>query len=159
MPQHPAERVLQRVRVGPGQDRPCRAVPERFGLRIIMSAIGFQEDLVAFPRLPARGKAVVFDIMVRDLDPAVAVGAEGFPVHEDGRFPAGVQVHDDALPFRFRRQRDLPAHPAVFPGVAPGGPGCQRFKGLPERFLRCQTVHGEGRFDRDRPERMIEIFL
>ena len=146
------------IRKGTRKNRTGSAASVRtFG--IIMSGIGFHQDLKTFPRPAGHRKDIVFHELMRLIHPGRPISPESFSVHKQRRFPSRLQVHDNSFPRRSFRQCQTPFKPAVFIGLSPGKTGLHRCKRSLKRFLLCQIFHGGKRLPFQFPQRLIKIIF
>ncbi len=124
-----------------------------------MARVGFEHKVILASGLRVPGDPVVHNIMMRDAEPAGAVGAERTAVNEDRRLSAGFQIQRDALSLRGFRNRHRAAKPEVFIAFAPFRPRGHGREGvggsIPEgQLLLCQKT-----LDRNLALGKIEILL
>ena len=83
--------LFQRILVKSFEHR-SRCAPSGRRLRIIMTRIGFHQDIKPLSGFPFSGQHIIFHIMMLLADPGSAVGSKALPVHKQGGLPVRLKI-------------------------------------------------------------------
>ena len=157
-PQRAPLPLHSRVLKGAGQHRAGGAALRR-GLGHEMARICLHQDVIPLPALGAGAEHIVlYEVMGLD-HPGRPVGPEGFPVHEQGGLPLGLQIHHDPLALGLLRQGDAPLEPAVLPLMPPGKARGHRLERPLLSLFRCQVLHGGESLPGNLPQGLVQVVL
>ena len=126
-------------------------------LRIEVARISLNQEIIRTACLAAVREKIVYNVMVRHLNPLCPPGSERLSIHKHRGLAARLKIHGNPASLRLIRQHDAASHPAVFPCMPPFR--SLRHGGISAllRLLWCQVIHCQKGFDFNFAQRHIEI--